>query len=490
VKKSSLLPHALTYGVGNVLVRAAAIILIPIYTRYLSTEEVGIVGLMAITTNMLAIILAFGLPPAAARFYFDYADGESTQAYFGNVLVILLTLSLPLAGVLVLLRGWWVPLVFDSTGWEMYAVLAILIAFAGLPMQLLLALWRASGRPVAYISISLARFLLTVFLIILLVRQMNKGVNGKLVGEFSATFLVGALSVLFLVRYSRFRLSPASMRASLAFGLPLIAHGLGSWVLNASGRYFVMKLTTLAETGIFTIATQLGLVVFIVGQSFDRAWGPYFYAFAGEKDAPSSFGKLATYFFVTMTTIVLCLCVFAREILIILATRDYYESWIVIVPFAVGGLFSCLYYFPIKGLFYVKKTRVIPILTITAATVNVIGNIYLIPKLGIMGSSLATMAAYFTLLCLVLVVSQKHYRIKYRISTLVRCALLAVLTFAVSLLANRYNVYGAIACKCAVMTGYALLLFALGILSREDIQKVKDLAGRVWGNRRATDQGS
>jgi hypothetical protein len=40
------------------------------------------------------------------------------------------------------------------------------------------------------------------------------------------------------------------------------------------------------------------------------------------------------------------------------------------------------------------------------------------------------------------------------------------------------------------MTGYALLLFALGILSRDDIQKVKDLAGRFWGNKRATDQGS
>ena len=236
MKKSSLLPHAFVYGVGNVLVRAAAIILIPIYTRYLTTEEVGIVGLMTITTNMLAIILEMGLPQAAARFYFDYADGESTRAYFGNVLVLLLSLALPLAGVLVLLRGWWVPLVFGNTGWEQYGALATLIAFAWLPIHLLLALWRASGRPVAYVSISLAQFFLTVFLIILLIRQIRMGVNGKLVGEFSATALVGALSVLFLVRYSRFELSTASMRASLAFGLPLIAHGLGSGILNASGR--------------------------------------------------------------------------------------------------------------------------------------------------------------------------------------------------------------------------------------------------------------
>ena len=55
------------YGVGNILIKLAAFVLIPVYTRYLSHKEVGILALVEMFEVMLTPFFIMGLGPALFR---------------------------------------------------------------------------------------------------------------------------------------------------------------------------------------------------------------------------------------------------------------------------------------------------------------------------------------------------------------------------------------------------------------------------------------
>ncbi len=53
--------QAAIYGVGNVFTKLSAFLLIPIYTRYMSMTEVGILALLEMVEMFLITLILFGM---------------------------------------------------------------------------------------------------------------------------------------------------------------------------------------------------------------------------------------------------------------------------------------------------------------------------------------------------------------------------------------------------------------------------------------------
>ena len=66
--------HSLVYGLGGVISRIVAIFLLPIYTKYLSTGDYGVVALLLAAEAVTVIFLRAGIQNAFFRFYYDSAD--------------------------------------------------------------------------------------------------------------------------------------------------------------------------------------------------------------------------------------------------------------------------------------------------------------------------------------------------------------------------------------------------------------------------------
>src|SRR5262245_32675107 len=67
--------HSLIYGLGGLVSRVLAVFLLPLYTRYLDTSDLGQVGLVVALSAVAVTVLRMGISSAFFRFYFD-ADGE------------------------------------------------------------------------------------------------------------------------------------------------------------------------------------------------------------------------------------------------------------------------------------------------------------------------------------------------------------------------------------------------------------------------------
>src|ERR1044072_431353 len=69
--------HSAIYGLGGLVSRLLATILLPLYTHYLPPDAYGRVEIVTAATAGLAIVLQMGIASACFRFYFDAK--ESTQ---------------------------------------------------------------------------------------------------------------------------------------------------------------------------------------------------------------------------------------------------------------------------------------------------------------------------------------------------------------------------------------------------------------------------
>ena len=67
------------YGLGGLVSRILAVLLLPLYTRYLSTGDYGEIETLIALVTVLTIILRFGISSAFFRFYFDADDHDGRR---------------------------------------------------------------------------------------------------------------------------------------------------------------------------------------------------------------------------------------------------------------------------------------------------------------------------------------------------------------------------------------------------------------------------
>src|SRR3989442_11116534 len=68
--------HSLVYGLGGIVSRILAVLLLPLYTSYLGRAGFGKIETIVALTTVLVIVLRLGISSAFFRFYFDTPDPE------------------------------------------------------------------------------------------------------------------------------------------------------------------------------------------------------------------------------------------------------------------------------------------------------------------------------------------------------------------------------------------------------------------------------
>ena len=95
--------HSAIYGIGGLVSRVIAVLLLPVYTRYLTPSDYGQIETLLALTTVMGLILRAGITSAFFRFYFDVDDDRGrtrvlrTSFWFtmgGGTLGLLLLLAL------------------------------------------------------------------------------------------------------------------------------------------------------------------------------------------------------------------------------------------------------------------------------------------------------------------------------------------------------------------------------------------------------------
>jgi O-antigen/teichoic acid export membrane protein len=457
---------SLVYGLGGVANQAVAVLLVPIYARQLGPEGVGITGVLNSAIALGGIVVGLALPQAFFRWYLrEAATRADSDRILGTTLAVRLAASL--VGFALLLAAA-IPLSALLYGGEHLLVFALVApivlfdSFNAIPLSFL----RARRRPRSYVLISISRAVIGTVLILGLVVVAGLGVVGVAIGAAAAAAIGAAIGLTALVRAGvlRLRFDAPLARSMLSFAIPLVPAGLAGWTLNLADRPLLQALTGSTETvGVYTLGYTAGLVInALVVQPFTLAWGASYWELSRSDDAAPVFARVLTWFLAVGAGVALLLSALGTDILRFLVGPAF-ETSRFIVPFsAFAYVLYGAYGISSAGLNITGRSRMLAATIGVAAVLTLVLNLLLIPRLGMYGAAVSTLAGYLVLVVLTGRIAQRHFPVPWQVGRGAAIVLIAGGLAAASLLGPDHALWRV---GCALI--YPALLLGLGLVRLE-----------------------
>jgi O-antigen/teichoic acid export membrane protein len=470
------------YQVADIVSKFIAVLLLPVYTRYLTTSQYGIVELLANGVIFASIVIRFGIIEAFLRFYFADEDQDRRDALVRRAMVFLLVTT---TGAAIVLAAAAAPLSRVVLGHR--DVTTFLIAVLGLwtftNLELAYGLLRVDERIRTYAIASLTNVGLTITASLVLVVGFGDGARGLLIGNYGASTVV-LLALWFSMRHrlrrpQRARASGERLSQLLHFGLPTMPAEISVYALNIFDRYYILHAKGTSLVGLYSVAIKLaGSVAFIV-RAFQYAWPPLAYSVTDDTEAARLYGLVTTYYVLVSGWVVAGLALLGRWVLRLLAAHSYYGAYRALPWVALGWAMYGLWvvFLVIAGRAQVTR-RNFPA-SIAGLIANVVLIVVLVPPLGLAGAGIALCGAYVVMLTIMYLLTRGAFRVDFEWRRLLELVIvMGGAAAAGDLLLPTHGAAGFLT-RLAVFAAIPLALFLAGFAHPQELAQVSRLAARV-----------
>lgn len=468
--------HSAIYSLGNLAVKLAGLIMLPIIASNLSIGEYGIYGLIEAVNQIMVSFLSLKLPIAAMRLAGNRDSDTDQRALFTHAMLILAAVSVAFLGLSWLLSK---PLGVWLTGDENQFLLVMLV-MASIAFEMLgqipIYYLRFNNRSVIFVTLSLTKLAVLIGLIYTLVEVRQMGILG-LVGSFAMANLVFLALGMFLmyIRPMPYRFNSEEVNDLVKFGFPLIFTSVITILLTTSDRYIIRIFHEFDDIGVYSVAIKVaGIVTFVMLNAFFLAYTPIAY----KKQAEPTFQKLQPTILKFVLLIAMggiwFLSLFGESLLYWLTKNEDYVAAAPYVPYlgiVIG--FSALQTFISMSFHYANKTaKNIPILLV-AMVINLILAFILVPVHPIYGSLGSSIAAMFVMLIMTYKMGLKVYPDYIGFSLLIKLMLLIMIGSGICIAANYIEILHGLLPRVILFTSMSLITIQL--LSINISQVIKTL---------------
>ena len=389
-----LLRHSAIYGAGSIVARVLGVLLLPLYTRYLSPSDYGLIETLVALSAVLTALVAQGMKSAFFRFYFDSAEQERRHLVVRTAFWYVMAASTAVALVGIVLSPQLSWLLFGTHDHRSLVIAAFIGLWAALNYEQMTSLFRVEQRSAAYVAATLTNVAITIGATILLVVVFDKGPLGVLVGNFTGTLIVYAALLLYSRHALGLQFDRRLYREMGRFGLPLVPSAVALWLTNFSDRFFLVKLANPHEVGLYSIGVRIASAIVLLLTAFRMAWPAFAYSIEDDREAQRTYSFVLTYVVYVCCWLALALGLLAPWIVRLITTRPFYPAQNVVAPLAFGVAAFGAYVVVQIGTGRARQTRSNWVVTGAAALVSVTLNVVLIPPYGRMGAAVSMVIAY------------------------------------------------------------------------------------------------
>jgi len=474
----SLVKSSFLYAVGNVAIRIVGFLMIPVYTRFLTTSDYGLIELIDLVTNVAAI--AFGLNAmgsAMIRIYHDRKDPAWQASVISSSIITLGGGGILLCVLGVAVAPWLARSVIGSDHYTTLLQATFITLVAGNVLEVCLTYLRIKDRALHFVLFSFANLVVTLALNIWFIVYMGLGVWGFVLSKVIASGLGTAYLLLITLRDVGIRWNGEAVRRMIRFGSPLIVASLSSFAVHFLDRFILNHEDSLGTVGIYSLAYKFGfMITYFVGTPFHRAWNARLYAHTDEEGWRERFGnvlRLLTFFLLFAWV---GLSALVDEAITVMATPPYHAAMLFVPWIALGYACRAVGDFFRTILFINKRSGLTTKIGISCALLNTGLNFLLIPRWGAWGATWATLATwcYFMGVSWFLAQREHHLHLPYR-SMAVMCVLALGLYGLSSLLSQ-----GTLPIRVIVSLAVALLFPPLVWFAGCFTTSQKETVRQVW----------
>lgn len=448
-----LVGQTAAYGLSSIVGRALNYLLVPVYTKAFLPEEYGVVSYLYAGVGFFNILFTYGMETAFFRF--SNNPGADRDKLYNQVLSLIICSSVILSALLILFSGNIASYIGYPDQQEYIVWLAIILAIDAI-VAIPFARLRLLNKAIKFASVKLANILITVaanLLFLVVFRQIYEGaylqgLRSLVEYVYNPDFGIGYIFLINLVANAmlipmlwrefsvfRFELNKEMLRPMLVYAYPLMFMGLAGAVNELLDRLLLKEVlpegfypgrSNIAAIGIYSACYKLSIFMTLAIQAFRYAAEPFFFSQAQEKDSPQAFALIMKWFVIACAFIFVFISVnmevFAE---LFLRRPEYHEGLLVVPVLLLANLFLGVYYNLTVWFKLTDKTRFGTYISFGGAAITILFNLLLIPVLGYMGSAIATLICYFSMVLVCYLLGNRHYPIPYPVKTIVGYILLA-----------------------------------------------------------------
>ncbi len=413
LQNNSLFKSLSVYTTANLLNAGIPFFLLPILTTYLSTSDYGILTNFQVLLSFSIPFIIYGVDGAVLRQYIDKEQVKFAN-YLTNTIYIIIAGTATYSIVIYIFRNQISGLTEIPVKW---IFLIIPLAFFTGIINVVLALWRAQIKAIRYSVFKILKTILDLSLSIVLIIYVYTSWESRISAQIIATIIIGLLIIYFLFKekYISLKLNKEYIKSALSYGAPLIPHTIGAVIIALSDRLFITKMVGISDVGIYSAGYQIGAVILLFQDSFNQAWVPWLFQKLKENNFITKLKivKFTYIYFVAIIILVLILTFIAPFIVDVFLGKDFRSAEQFIFWIALGFAFNGMYKMVVNYLFYLKRTKIIGLITISVAILNIILNYFFISLNGTIGAAQATATSFFVLFIVVWIISAKKYKMPW-----------------------------------------------------------------------------
>lgn len=429
----SLAKDTAIYGVSSIVGRFLNYLLVPIYTISMpaSTGGYGIITNMYAITALLLVLLTCGMETGFFRFA-NKGEEDPVKVYSTTLLTVgAISLSF-LAVCLLFLEPIAGVMGYEEHPWYLGMMLIVIAmdAIQAIPFAYL----RYKNRPIKFAALKMLFIFASIILnIVYFVFMKGTNVGAAFLINLICTSLV-MLCLISELRGFRYTLDRDLMKRMFRYSFPILILGIAG-ILNQVVDKIIFPFVypdpveADVQLGIYGATSKIAMIMAMFTQAFRFAYEPFVFGKSKEKDNRQMYAQ-AMKFFIIFTLLAFLAVMFYLDILRYVIGRDYWEG-LKVVPIVMAAEMFMGVYFNLS--FWYKltdETKWGAYFSLTACTIVILMNVFLIPVYGYMACAWAGFTGYAVAMLLSYFVGQKKYPIAYDLKSIGGYVLLALVIYA------------------------------------------------------------
>ena len=283
----------------------------------------------------------------------------------------------------------------------------------------------------------------------------------------------------YLLSTTAWRIHWGVLGRMLRYSAPLMINSLAIPFLYAGDRLLVKDLADATTLSIYEMAAKLaGVLNVIVVQGFQSAFNAIGLKEHGATGGGSLHRRTFRHYVVFGGGFALGLSLFAGDALALLINDDgraLLAAEPFVFPLALGLVGYGLYIIAANILLARGETRTISVVVVGSALLNLVLNLVLIPVIGAMGASLATLASYALLAVGAGIAAQRSEGIRFRWEHLLGVVFVVCVLYAASRPVIGWEMVPRLAGLAALMALYPFGVLAARVYTWAEVMRGADL---------------
>lgn len=397
------------YFLTTIINQAIPFLLLPVLTRYLSTEEYGNVSLFNFYLMICIALVGSSIPSVVSKYFYE-KDKNYISDLVGNCIMTSFLLMLIVEVVIVVMYHWVDDYLSIPLLWMLLLPPG---AFAFVILSLGLTVCRNSHKVFHFGCHQVANTAVNLIISLLLICVSGLGWIGRAIGMLGAYFFSAIVMLTYLRRngYLKWNYQRSMQKEIRQVIIPLIPNSLQMTIISQVGLFFMQLYFSKEMLGLYALGYQIAFCVKLLVDTIAMSWSPFLFQQISNKE---EMNKL----YVTRLLLVLffglllgagAVWVLTKPVLVLMTTPAFYGAKQFVPWFALGMAVYGMYAFLSPILIKTDQQRFIGGVSLVSMIIMIVANVLFARWFGYMGIVYAYCFSYVFLSLTLMIRVQKVF---------------------------------------------------------------------------------